>query len=109
MTTAITDASFEAEVLKSELPVLVDFWATWCRPCTSIAPILEELSKEYDGRLKIVKLDIDANPDTQMQYGIISIPTLYFFRNGELVGNINGAVPKRQFVTEIEKVLNPEG
>jgi thioredoxin len=100
-TNAVTDAGFEQEVLKADLPVLVDFWAEWCGPCKMIAPSVDELAGEYEGRLKVAKMDVDANPRTAMQFGIRSIPTLLLFKNGAIVEKIVGAVPKRQLVEKI--------
>ncbi len=102
----ITDSNFEQEVLKEKLPVLVDFWATWCGPCLMMAPIVEEIAQEYTGRLKVAKLDVDQNNQTSIQYGIRSIPTLFFFKDGKVVDRIVGAVPKQNFVEKIEKILN---
>lgn len=101
----LTDANFKQEVLESKLPVLIDFWATWCAPCRIIAPIIEELSREYDGKLKVCKLDVDSNQNTAIEYGIRSIPTLLFFKNGTVVGQIIGAVAKNKIVEQIEKIL----
>ncbi|MEL7977935.1 thioredoxin [Isoptericola sp. F-RaC21] len=106
-TVAVTDDTFKAEVLESDVPVLVDFWATWCGPCRMVAPILEELSDEYEGKIKIVKLDTDANQATTMAYGITSIPTLNVFSGGELVKSVIGARPKRALQEEIDAVLTP--
>ena len=100
--TAITDANFEQEVLKSNLPVLIDFWAEWCAPCRMIGPIVEEIAKEYDGKLKVGKLDVDSNPQVSMKYGVRSIPTLLVFRDGRVVEQIIGAVPKHQLVDKIK-------
>lgn len=97
----ITDAEFEQEVLNADLPVLVDFWADWCGPCKMIAPLVDELAGEYEGKLKVAKMDVDANPRTAMQFGIRSIPTLMVFRGGKLVDQIVGAVPKRHLVEKI--------
>jgi thioredoxin 1 len=105
-THAIQDANFEQEVLQSELPVLVDFWADWCGPCKMIAPIVEELAAEYDGKLKVTKIDVDANPATAMKYGIRSIPTLLIFKAGRPVEQIVGALPKRSLVEKISQHLN---
>jgi len=102
----ITDSNFEQEVLKEKLPVLVDFWATWCGPCLMMTPIVEEIAQEYAGRLKVAKLDVDQNNRTSIQYGIRSIPTLFFFKDGKVVDRIVGAVPKQNLVEKIEKVLN---
>jgi thioredoxin 1 len=101
----VTDATFESEVLKSDVPVLVDFWATWCGPCKMIAPVLSELAEEYDGRLKVAKVDVDSNNAIAMQFRIMSIPSLLFFKNGEKVDQIIGAMPKQSFVEKIDKVL----
>ncbi|MFC8597767.1 MULTISPECIES: thioredoxin [unclassified Isoptericola] len=106
-TVAVTDDTFKTEVLESDVPVLVDFWATWCGPCRMVAPILEELSDEYEGKIKIVKLDTDANQATTMAYGITSIPTLNVYSGGELVKSVIGARPKRALQEEIDAVLAP--
>lgn len=97
----VTDADFEQVVLKADLPVLVDFWAVWCGPCKMIAPIVDELAGEYEGKLKVAQMDVDANPRTAMEFGIRSIPTLMLFKNGTLVEKIIGAVPKRHLVEKI--------
>ncbi len=96
-----TDANFEKEVLKSSTPVLVDFWAVWCGPCKMIAPVVEEIAKEYDGRLKVGKVDVDSNPDVAMKFGIRSIPTLMVFKEGKVVEQIIGAVPKRNLLDKL--------
>ena len=96
MTTHVSDANFGEEVLSSKEPVLVDFWAEWCGPCRAIAPVLEELSGELAGKVKIVKLNVDENPATAQKYGIMSIPTLMLFKNGELASRQVGAAPKQK-------------
>ena len=100
-----TDENFKQEVLESKVPVLVDFWAEWCGPCKQIAPIIEELSAQYDGQLKIGKLNVDQNGQTAMHYMIRSIPSLLFFKDGKVVEQIVGAVPKEKFVQKIDAVL----
>lgn len=99
----VTDATFEQEVLKAEIPVLVDFWAPWCGPCKAIAPVVEDLSKEYEGRLKVVKLNTDENPKTAQAYSIRGIPSLYVFKTGQVVEQVVGAVPKSALATAINK------
>jgi len=103
---AIIDAEFEQEVLKSDQPVLVDFWADWCGPCKMIAPVVEEIAGEYEGRLKVTKMDVDDNPRTAMHYGIRSIPTLLVFKGGQVVEQIVGAVPKRHLIEKVAPHLN---
>ena len=102
----ISDTQFEQEVLRSDQPVLVDFWADWCGPCKMIAPFVEELAGEYEGKLKVAKMDVDDNPGTAMRYGIRSIPTLLVFKGGQVVEQIIGAVPKRHLVEKIAPHLN---
>ena len=92
----VTDSSFEADVIKSEKPVLVDFWAEWCGPCVQIAPALEELANEYKDSLTLVKVNIDENPETPAKYGVRGIPTLILFKDGEIAATKVGAAPKRQ-------------
>jgi thioredoxin 1 len=101
----VTDDNFEHDVLKSTVPVLVDFWAPWCGPCKMIAPILDEIATEYNGRLKVGKLNTDENQRVAAQYGIMSIPTLLIFRNGKKAGQIVGAQPKQSITRQIEAVL----
>ena len=105
--TEVTDANFDIEVLKSETPVLVDFWAPWCGPCRMVAPIVEELSTEYDGRVKFVKLNTDDNVKVATQYQIRSIPTLLVFKGGEPVGQIIGFRPKSDLKKRLDAVLIP--
>ena len=100
-----TDANFKKEVLESELPVLVDFWATWCSPCKQIAPIIDELAKEYAGKIKIGKVDVDNNSKIPTQYGIMSIPTIIFFKQGKVMGQLVGAASKSDFKRKIEENL----
>jgi thioredoxin 1 len=103
--TAVTDDSFENDVLKSPLPVLIDFWAPWCGPCRAIAPIVDELAGEYAGKLKIVKMNVDDNPRTPARYGVRGIPNLILFKNGEVQQQIVGAVPKTHLVKAISTVV----
>jgi thioredoxin 1 len=101
----VTDDNFEEEVIKSDKPVLIDFWATWCGPCRMIAPIVEQMATEYEGKAKIGKLDVDSNQQTSIKYGVRSIPTILIFKSGELKATIIGAVPKAQIVQKLESNL----
>ena len=101
----VTDASFESEVLKSDTPVLIDFWAPWCGPCRAIAPIVEELAKEYDGKLKVVKMNVDENPQTPGAYGVRGIPNLILFKGGTVKEQIVGAVPKSRLAQAISNTV----
>ncbi len=101
----ISDAEFKGKVLDSQLPVVVDFWASWCGPCRMIAPFVEEIAKEYSGKAVVAKLDTDANPMTPMQYGIMGIPTLIFFKNGKEVDRLVGAAPKQMIARKLDAVL----
>jgi thioredoxin 1 len=101
----ITDSTFESEVLQANVPVLIDFWAPWCGPCRAIAPIVEDLAREYDGRLKVVKMNVDENPATPSRYGVRSIPNLIIFKGNDVKEQIIGAVPKAQLVKAIDQVV----
>lgn len=102
---ALNDANFEQEVLKSDIPVLVDFWAEWCAPCRMIAPIVEEIADEYDGKVKVGKLDVDSNPQVSMNYGIRSIPTILIFQNGQPAEQLIGAVPKNSILEKLQPLM----
>jgi thioredoxin 1 len=101
----ITDNTFDDEVIKSDVPVIVDFWAPWCGPCKMIAPILEDIAEEYDGKLKVAKLDVDQNPRVAGQFRIMSIPSLLIFKSGQLVDQMIGALPKSQLMDHVTRVL----
>jgi len=100
-----TDDNFETEALKSDIPVVVDFWAAWCGPCRMIAPIIEELAGEYQGKAKIGKLDVDENQGVAIKYGVRSIPTVLFLKGGQVVDTVIGAVPKAMFVEKLSKLI----
>src|SRR4029450_1084850 len=106
---AVTDESFEREVLQAGTPVLVDFWAPWCAPCRTIAPVVEELSREYDGKLKVVKMNVDDNPKTPSQYGVRGIPTLLVIQGGQVKEQLVGAQPKAKLVSAIGSVVAGAG
>jgi thioredoxin 1 len=101
----LNEENFATEVLSSNLPVMVDFWAVWCGPCKVLGPIVEEIAKDYDGRLKVGQVNVDENNALAGKYGIMSIPTLKFFKNGKIVGELIGAAPKAQIEEEIKKYL----
>ena len=101
----VSDSNFESEVVKSDVPVLVDFWAPWCGPCRAIAPIVEEISSSYEGKIKVGKMNADENQATTMKFGIRSIPTIIMFKDGEAVDQIIGAVPKGEIERVVEKSL----
>mgnify|MGYP005840609237 CR=1 FL=1 len=102
----VTDDTFESEVVNSPTPVLVDFWAAWCMPCRMMAPIVDEIATEYEAQLKVAKLDVDQNPQTATQHGIMSIPTLMLFKNGEVIERLVGAMPKQRLVERIAPHLD---
>jgi len=101
----VTDANFDAEVVQSEIPTIIDFWAEWCAPCRRIAPIVKELAEQYDGKVKVVKMNIDENPGTPGKYGIRSIPTVLAFKGGTVVEQITGARPKSAFEDMCQKLV----
>ncbi len=101
----LTEQNFDQEIANSPLPVLVDFWAEWCGPCKVLSPLVEQLAEEYEGKLKVGKVDVDANNNLAMRYNVMSIPTLKFFKNGQIVGEIVGAAPKPMIEAEIKKHL----
>ncbi len=101
----VTDETFENEIVKSDLPAVVDFWAAWCGPCKMVGPVVEELAKEYEGKVKVAKMDVDQNRQTPARFGIRNIPTLIFFKGGEVANTIVGAQPKTAIEEEIKKLL----
>jgi len=102
----LQDGTFDTEVLKSDIPVLVDFWAVWCGPCKAVAPAVEELAKQYKGKVKIAKMDVDEHQQVPQQYGIRSIPTLLLFKGGRVVDTIVGAVPKSKLEDSLKKAIS---
>ena len=102
---AVTDATFKQEVLESEVPVLVDFWAPWCGPCRMVAPVVDEIAQQYSDQVKVVKVNTDENPSVASQYGIRSIPTLMIFKGGQRVDTVVGAVPKTTLANTLDKYL----
>jgi thioredoxin 1 len=105
MEVTITEQNFEQEVLKSDLPVMIDFWAVWCGPCKVLSPIVEELANDYAGKVKVGKVNVDENNNLAMRYNVMSIPTLKFFKSGKMVGEMIGAAPKNVVETELKKYL----
>ncbi|MBA7627439.1 Thioredoxin 1 [subsurface metagenome] len=105
MVIEVTEQNFEDEVIKSTLPVLVDLWAPWCRPCLMVAPVVDSLAEKYNGKVKFCRLNVDENPQTAARYRIMSIPTLMFFKGGEVVDTVIGAVPERALQPKIEELL----
>jgi thioredoxin 1 len=101
----VTDGDFDQVVLKSDVPVMVDFWATWCGPCRMVAPIVEELAREYDGKVRVAKVDVDENPGVAARYGIRSIPSILFFRGGQVVAQSIGAVPRAELEKKLKESL----
>ncbi|MEL7586761.1 MAG: thioredoxin [Prolixibacteraceae bacterium] len=105
MAIEVNDANFKEVVLQSDKPVLVDFWAEWCGPCRIVGPIVEELSRDYEGKLVVTKLDVDSNPETAMKFGIRNIPTILFFKGGEVVERHVGAAPKATLSAKVDTIL----
>jgi thioredoxin 1 len=104
-TADVTDATFEAEVLNSQQPVVLDFWAEWCAPCRAISPIIKQLAEDYDGKVKVLKMNIDENPQTPGRYGVRAIPTVLAFQNGQVVEQLQGARPKAAFEEMVSKLI----
>ncbi|MCD6452741.1 MAG: thioredoxin [Dehalococcoidales bacterium] len=105
MVITVTDQNFETEVLKSDVPVMIDLWAPWCGPCRMVAPVVDKLAEKYDGKVKFCRLDVDENQQTAARYRIMSIPTLMFFKNGQVVDTVIGAVPERVLQPKIDALL----
>ena len=105
MALEFTDTNFEALVLKADKPVIVDFWAVWCGPCRMVGPVVQEIASDYDGKAVVGKMDVDHNPETARKFGIRNIPTIMFFKNGEVVDKQVGAVPKQVLVNKLEAIL----
>ncbi len=105
MVTVVTDKTFESEVIKSDLPVLVDLWAPWCGPCRMVAPVVEKLSGDYNGKIKFCKVNVDENPETAARYHVMSIPTLMFFKGGQIVDQVVGAVPERSLKPKLDGLI----
>jgi thioredoxin 1 len=101
----VTDETFETEIVNSDIPAVVDFWAAWCGPCKMVGPVVEELAREYDGKIKVAKMDVDQNRETPAKFGIRNIPTLIFFKGGEVANTIIGAQPKSSIEEELKKLL----
>ena len=108
MEVKVNDANFKEEVLESDIPALVDFWAEWCGPCLMVAPVLKEIAKEYKGKLKVCKVNVDEAPNTASKYGVMSIPTLAIFKNGKVVDRVVGALPKAELESVIKKQIENE-
>ena len=100
-----TDNNFDSDVINSEVPVLIDFWAVWCGPCKAIAPVIEEVANEFEGKVKVGKVDVDQNQDTAMKYGVRSIPTLLILKDGEVINQIVGSVPKTEITDKLESII----
>jgi len=105
MALEFTDANFDEQVLQADMPVIVDFWAEWCGPCRMVGPIIEQIGEEYEGKVKVGKVDVDNNPQTAMKFGIRNIPTILFFKNGEIADKQVGAVPKQAIANKVEALI----